>query len=320
VSKVVRISYNLHIVKSWCLEGSFRYDLKERFTIPRFDYCAPGSVSDAVRILGKYGKTGSLLAGGTALLVDLKRGDQVPPKMMIDIGGLRALDFVKFNQRNGLRIGALTRLSRLLQSQVVQRHYPAIADAIRGMGTAQVCNMATVGGNLGGGSPCSDLAVPFLVLGARLTLRRHRKERRVAIEDLYIRPYKTCLNANEMLTEIEIPCLKNSGMAFERFGRTAVDLGLAKVAILIRLGADRKCSLFRLAIGTAMKIPKRIENVEKLLTGKTIDATWSHQIAKMLEDEEYVDDWRASSDYRLEICKVLTKRALEKAVIMAEAG
>lgn len=269
--------------------------------------------------LRKYGKTGALLAGGTALLVDLKRGDQGAPKMMIDIGGLRTLDFVKFNQRNGLRVGALTKLSRLLQSEVVQRHYPAIADAIRSMGTVQVCNMATVGGNICGGSPCSDLAVPFLVLGARLTLRRHRKERRVTIGDVYIGPYETCLKADEMLTEIEIPYLKSSGMAFERFGRTAVDLGLAKVGILIRIGADRKCSLFRLAIGTATKIPKRVENAEKLLTGKTVDETWPDQIAKMLEHEEYVDDWRASSEYRMDLCKVLSKRALERAVKMAEA-
>jgi CO/xanthine dehydrogenase FAD-binding subunit len=236
----------------------------------------------------------------------------------VDISRLRSLEFVKFNQRTGLRIGALTRLKDLEQSKVAQENYPAIVDAIRSIGTIQVCNMATVGGNICGGSPCSELAVPFLVLEALVTLRSHGKERKVKMEDPYTGAFKTCLKPSEMLTEIEIPYFKDCGMAFMRFGRTAVDLGLAKVAVLIKIGPGRKCSLFRLAIGTATKIPKRIKSAERLLIRRNVDETWDDQVAKVLENEEYVNDWRASSEYRMELCKVLSKRALEKAIKMAE--
>ena len=292
--------------------------MKERFTIPYFNYDAPRTLPEAVRILGKYGSDAALAAGGTTILVDLKRGDLKPPKMLVDISRLRSLEFVKFNRRTGLRVGALTKLEDLGQSKVAQEKYPVIVDAIRSMGTVQVCNMATVGGNICGGSPCSDLAVPLLVLEALLTLRSRGKVRKVEMEDLYTAPYKTCLKSSEMLTEIQIPYFKDCGMAFMRFGRTAVDLGLAKVAVLIKIGSGRRCSLFRLGIGTATKIPKRIRSVEKLLTGRKVDETWGDQVAKVLEDEEYVDDWRASSQYRMELCKVLSKRALQKAITMAE--
>jgi CO/xanthine dehydrogenase FAD-binding subunit len=228
--------------------------LKERFTIPYFDYDAPATLSDATRILSKYGRNAALAAGGTTLLVDLKRGDRKPPKMLVDISHLRGLEFVKFNQRSGLRIGALTRLQYLEQSKAAQENYPAIVEAIRRMGTVQVCNMASVGGNICSGSPCSDLAVPFLVLDAVLTLRSHGKERKVKMENVYTGPYATCVKPNEILTEIQIPYIKDCGMAFERFGRTAVDLGLAKVAVLVKIGPSRKCSLFRLAIGTATEV------------------------------------------------------------------
>ena len=157
----------------------------------------------------------------------------------------------------------------------------------------------------------------MLALGSELVLRGHGKERAVKMEEFYAGPYKTRLKPSEILTEIRIPHLKNCGMAFMRFGRTAVDLGLAKVALALKMDGKQKCSLFRLAIGTATKIPKRIVNAEKLLTGKTLDGSWSDQIAKVIEGEEYVEDWRASSEYRKELCKVLTKRALDKAIEMA---
>lgn len=291
-----------------------------RFTLPKFEYYTPRTVPDAVSLLRKHRGRAEILAGGTIVLPDLRRGKEKPEatKVLVDINHLQNLQYIKFHRNAGLKIGSLTKIDSIEKSETVRKNYPAILDAARNMGTVQIRNMATIGGNLCCGSQCSDLAVPLLALEAKLVLRGRGKERMMKMDELYAGPGRTRLKEDEILTEIRVPYVKGCGMAFMRYGRTAVDLGLAKVAIALKMDQRGRCSLFRLAVGAATKVPKRIVRAEKLLTGKTPDESWADQIGQILDGEDYFQDWRASAEYRKQLSKVLAKRALKKAIEMVK--
>ena len=291
-----------------------------RLTLPKFEYYAPRTVPDAVGLLRKHRGRAEILAGGTIVLPDLRRGKEKPEakKVLVDINNLQNLQYIKFNRNTGLKIGSMTKVDSIEKSETIRKNYPAIFDAARNMGTIQIRNMATIGGNLCGGSQCSDLAVPLLALEAKLTLRGKGKERIMRMDELYAGPGRTHLREDEILTEIRVPYFKDCGMASMRYGRTAVDLGLAKVTIALKMDQRGRCSMFRLAVGAATKVPKRLVSAEKLLTGKTPDESWADQIGQILDSENYLEDFRASAEYRKQLAKVLAKRALEKALGMVK--
>jgi CO/xanthine dehydrogenase FAD-binding subunit len=190
-------------------------------------------------MLAQYKEEANLIAGGTDLLVRMKERTK-KPKYVINIKPILALDFVKWDENEGLTIGALTSVSTILNSDVIKEKCFALHEAAESFGTTQVRNMATIGGNICRSSPSADLVPPLLALDAQVKLVGAKGERVVPLEGFFRGPGENML-ANEILTEIRVPPQKDSyGTAFRKLGRSSEDLAKVNCAVRIVV-ANGKC-------------------------------------------------------------------------------
>jgi carbon-monoxide dehydrogenase medium subunit len=275
----------------------------------RFDYHQPRSLEEAFRL--KKSIPGSLyISGGTDLMVRIKK-KELRLRSLISlrsIPNLSGLDNGKI-----IRIGAMTSISDLLKNPSLYEKYHVLVQAAKELGSVQIRNMATIGGNLCNGSPAADMAPPLLVLEAKVRLQSVQKSRDLPIEKFFRGPGETDLSPGEILTDILLePPEQNTNTAFLKKGRARMDLAVASVAALIRTEGNR-CLKARIAAGSVAPIPIRLSKVEALLEG----ATPSRELfiaAQQLASKSVspISDVRSTADYRCHLVGVLVKRALEK--------
>jgi carbon-monoxide dehydrogenase medium subunit len=280
--------------------------------LPRFEYLAPQTVAEACSLLSQYGKAAKVMAGGTDLLVRMKEKELVP-QYLIGLKGITDLDYIEFNEVDGLRIGALTSNDSVAGSVVIRERFNLLSEAAAKIGTPQIRNLGTIGGNLGNAAPSADTAPPLIALGASVKLVSSKSERTVPLEEFFIGPGETVLQTNELLTEIQVPkpTPGTKGAYLKLFPRGAVDIAAVGVAVLLILGKDGICSDARIVLGAVAPKPMRATRAEAVIRGKQGKNEVIKEVAEAASEEARpISDVRCSADYRREMVKVLTRRAL----------
>lgn len=287
----------------------------------RFDFVEPSTLAEAVALLADHGPKATTIAGGTDLLRDIRQG-KTQPELVISLARLEALSGVQATEDGGLTVGPLTTMAELAASAVVRERAPALAEAAGHMGSPQVRNRATVGGNLCNARPCADTAPPIIVHAATLELSGMGGTREVAAADFITNPGQTQREANEILTAIRLPAPGGpAGSAFETLtNRKAVEVTITSSSAWLVLDGGRVATA-RICLGSVGPTPLPGRRGEGLLQGA--DPTpekLAEAAGACVADASPIDDFRGSADYRNHLVEVLTRRALTRALAHARGG
>jgi carbon-monoxide dehydrogenase medium subunit len=275
-----------------------------------FDYFKPTSLVEALRL--KRSTTGSrFIAGGTDLMVQIKNRTAQPPAL-ISLRSIQELAGIDVN--GAIRVGSMAPLTDLMEHPAIRERYPVLVEAVRRMGSVQIRNVATLGGNLCNASPAADAAPPLLVLDAMLRLTGEDGCRDVPIAEYFVGPGETTQGRDEILTAILLaPPPPEARAIFLRKDRVHVDLALVNVAVLLVMEADGEtCRTARVAAGAVAPTPLRLREVESLLEGQHLTPELlarAQEVAR--EGIAPITDVRASAEYRRHITGVFVKRAVE---------
>jgi carbon-monoxide dehydrogenase medium subunit len=274
-----------------------------------YDYYQPKTLEEVLR-LKKNVPDSFYLSGGTDLMVRIKKRE-LRPCALISLRSIPNLSGVKNGKIIG--IGATTSISELLKNTLLLEKFPVLIQAAKELGSVQIRNVATVGGNLCNGSPAADMALPLLVLEAKVRLQSGQKSRDLPLEKFFQGPGKINLSPEEILTDILLePPQQDTQTIFLKKGRTKMDLAIASLAVLIRKDGNR-CLKARIAAGSVAPTPLRLFDVEALLEGASISRELlteaQHLAAKSISP---ITDVRSTADYRCHLVEVLLKRAFER--------
>jgi carbon-monoxide dehydrogenase medium subunit len=282
--------------------------------LPDFELHEATTLEDAVTKVSRYAPHSRLLAGGTDLLVDLKTA-RVSFNHLVSLNRLDALRGVS-EIGGGMRIGALTTVSELGRSSAVRERFAAILDATTRMAAVQIRNVATVGGNIASAVPCADLPPILTVLNASVVLWSPAGQRNVPLEAFFTGPRQTILRPSEILTAVHVPRIPPGfGAAYARFGlRDGNTIAVAAVAASLQLHADGTVKNVRIVLGAVAPIPKLVGSAGTELIGRLPDdGAFDHVADLAMKAAEPISDVRGSADFRRELVRVLTKRALATA-------
>ena len=287
---------------------------------PSFDYHAPKTLAEAVALLARYGEDAKVLSGGQSLLPLLKlRLGQ--PAHLVDIGRIPGLEYVE--ERDGvLAIGGRTREAALERSEVVRARYPILADTAAVIADPIVRNLATVGGNLAHGDPANDHPATMIALGARVVVAGPKGTREIPVASFFTGLFTTALAQDEVLTEIRVPGPPpRSGGAYLKLERKVGDFATAAAAVQLTLGAGGAVERAGIALTNAGPTPVRAEEAERWLAGKKLDEKTVAEAARLAaKATSPTEDRRGTVEYKREMARVLTARALRKAAERAAGG
>ncbi len=286
----------------------------------KFDYFRPATLDEAIALLAEHGEEAKVLSGGQSLIPLLKIR-LAAPGFIVDINRIPGLDVLA--EENGfLRIGALVRESDLESSSLVRDRYPLLHDAAAVVADPLVRNRATVCGNIAHGDPANDHPAAMLALGARVVARGPSGERVIPIEDFFTGLFGTALEAGEIVTELRIPVPPpRSGGAYVKLERKVGDFATAAVAVQVTLDASGVCTAAGVGLTNAGFKPMEATAAEAALVGQKLDDTAIAAAAKAAADTaEPVADRRGSVEYKKDLVKVLTTRALRTAGERANRG
>ena len=282
------------------------------YRLPQFKYYKPQALDEALKLLNELDEA-KVIAGGTDLLIDMRIG-RYRPKNIIDINDLNELKYI-VDDGNWIRIGALTRLQELIDSEIVREKLPILYEAVYHMASWQIRNMATIGGNLCNASPAADTAPPLMVLEAKLRVINIEGERTIDIREFFLGPRKTVLKRNELLKEIIVPVYKDYGYSYMKLGRrNSFTLSIVSVASLLKV-EDNVFSDVRIALNSIAPTPIRAFSVEKYLVGRKVAIDSIKAASKLVaKDISPITDIRATAEYRRDMAIVLTYDALKVAL------
>jgi len=270
------------------------------------------SVEEAISLLAQKGDGARVIAGGTDLLVRMKKGEVVADRL-INIGQVSELDYVSYRGDKGLRIGALTSIQTITKDQVIRVHLPALSEAAALLGTPTIRRQATIGGNLCNAAPSADMAPPLLLSEAEARMRSLSGERLIPLQDFFLGPGQTDVRQGELLTEILVPELPSgSRTVYLKHTRTrGADLAIVGVATMVQMDG-RIVKDARIALGAVAPVPMRAAEAEKSLVGRELDDRLLDETAEIASSEARpIDDVRGSASYRRQLVRVLVKRALK---------
>jgi carbon-monoxide dehydrogenase medium subunit len=273
-----------------------------------FDYEAPESLEEAVRMLHENGEDAKLLAGGHSL-VPLMKLRLAAPTLLVDLRKVPGLHHIQ--RENGhWRIGALTRHANLQDTPelgVASKAASLIADQ-------QVRNRGTIGGSLAHGDPASDLPTVLLALGGEVSAQGPNGLRTIAAEDLFQDYLTTSLAHDEVITEVRLPAMDGWGYGYEKFTRRAEDWAMVGVCALVKRGADGSCGDVRIGLTNMASTPLRATAAEEALRGGSLDTDAIAAAAAHAGDgTNPPGDLNATPEYKRHLANVLTRRALEAA-------
>lgn len=280
--------------------------------IAPFEYLAPTSVDEAVEALDTYGAKAKLIAGGTDITISLK-DRAVHPEVVIDISRLRnELAGITLKEGN-LRIGALVTFAEIEKAPQVARFALALSQAASQVGTVQIRNLGTIGGNLANASPSADSAPPLIALSANVHARSRQGERDIVVQDLFTDVKKTVLRPNEIITYVELPANKRISSSWMRATkRNENAISTVSVAVASEINGD-KFGPSRVSLGSAAPTPILARKSSARLSGSPIDPE-TIEAAALAAKEECIPSkraLRAGPEYRRHLVYVLTKRVIQ---------
>jgi carbon-monoxide dehydrogenase medium subunit len=275
--------------------------------LPDFELFEPRDLKEAVAVLAELGEGARPLAGGTDLMVQMDEG-RTSPEFIVDIKGLEELKGVTFSENGGVVIGALTTLRSLETSSLIRERFPILYDAVSRMGSVQIRNRGTIGGNLCNAHPPADGTAALLALGARLRVQGLRGEREIAIEDFFAAPFKTHIQVS---TEPH-----RTGGAYSKYTiRKAMDPALVGVGVFLQAEQDGAvCREARIALAAAGPTPFRALRAEQTLKGQALGKEPFERAGEVAAEEASPgSSWRASEDYSRHLIKVLVPEVAQVA-------
>jgi len=288
--------------------------------ISDFEYIAPKTLKEALGLLDQYKDDYKIIAGGQSLLIMMRQG-LIKPKYLIDIKGISELDYIKYDEKKGLRIGSLTTHRTIEKSSLIKNSFGILSEMERGLASIQTRNWGSIGGNLCHGDPAGDPAPVLITLNGTLTLTSLKDERTMLVEDFFLDYFETALKPGEILTEIQVPPIpKNTGVAYSKFNVIENDMAIIGVAIAMTLGSrDGHCEDIRIALANASPRPMRAKKAEEVLRGKTITDDLLKEAGEVASQEaDPISDIHASAEYRRELLRVLVKRVGKEALFRAK--
>ncbi len=280
--------------------------------LPKFQYLAPKTIEEALTILEDLRDQAKIIAGGTDILIQMKNRAITPP-YLVGIKNISCLDYIKYNQNDGLRLGALSTIGSIENASLIQKKYNILTQAVRCMASSQIRNVATIAGNLCSAVPSADTAPALLVSGAKLKLQSNRGIRVVPVQEFFTGPRQTVLREDELLTEIQVPHLSSDckGLYLRQGVRKAMDLAVASVAVVMN-SEDNYCKDIKIALGAVAPTPCLATKTEMLLLGQHLGDELIEEAARVASEEaQPISDMRASADFRRELVRVLTARAIK---------
>jgi aerobic carbon-monoxide dehydrogenase medium subunit len=305
----------------------------------KFEYFKPTTLDEAISLLERHGEKSTLIAGGTDVIVMAKQ-KRITPEVLVSLMEVPGLDSIHHN--GTLRLGPMVTHRTIEKSEFIRKEFSALSDAVDSLGSIQIRNVATIGGNICTAAPSADTACPFLVLDAQLKVKGSQSERMIPLSQFFTGPGRTALSHGEVLTEIQIPrLLPNTGSAYWKHQRRlALDLPILGVAVLISLDkATVTCSDFlctaspisavlhrleedelvcreiRIALGVAAPTPMRALKAENLLRGKKITDELLEEVSEAAAKEAHPrNSIRGEAWYRRDMVKVLVKRMAMKSM------
>ena len=282
--------------------------------IKEFEYFEPSTLSEAISLLAQHRGKAKILAGGTDLLIQMKQRD-LTPEYLIDIKNISELDYIKHNEDEGLKIGALVTHSSIVNSAIIKEKFDLLIEASLAVGSVQTRNRGTVAGNICNSSPSADTPPALIALDASFKLVSITGERIVKVEEFFRSPFKSVIKETELLAEIRIPNLPvHSGGSYLWLPKiTAVDETLVGVGVLITVDdlIYKNCTMARIGLGSVAPTPIRAKMTEEFLKGKRVEDVIFRQAAEVAANETLP---RSRAEYRREMVNIFVKRALDKAL------
>lgn len=281
----------------------------------RFNYLEPATIEEAVSLLGKYDGKAKVVAGGTDLVVQI-REKLIAPEYVVDIGYISGLDRIDYDETQGLRIGALATIRAIEKSSKICQVYPAIAQSAGLLGSVAIRNVATIGGNLCNAAPSADTAPALIGLAAKGKIIGPDGEKIVSLEEFFTGPGCIVCEPGELLVEIQVP-VPSPGTrgVYLKHGRSAIDLATVGVAVIMTMEPGAVCRDVKIVLGAVAPTPMRARKAEEVLRGKKVEPALIEKSAQAAADEARpITDVRASAEYRKEMVKVYTRRAIAQLV------
>jgi aerobic carbon-monoxide dehydrogenase medium subunit len=307
--------------------------------VKAYEYYKPQTIEEAINLMGNL-ENAKYIAGGTDVIVLVKQG-KLAPANLVSLRNITELSYV--DVRNGLKMGSGVTHTAIANHGFIRSRYSALADAAGSVGSKQIRNVATVGGNICNAAPSADTACPLLVLDARITIVGKTGERELSIDDFFLGPNKAALDKDEIVKGVIMPPFDdNTGSAYIKHARRqAMDLPILGIAVRATVevggckdgcrnafGADDASAIIkrleaeklvlkdvRIAMGVVAPRPIRAKKAEEAVRGKVVSEKLFEEIGEIAASESQPrDSIRGEAWYRREMVKVLTRRALLKSI------
>jgi carbon-monoxide dehydrogenase medium subunit len=283
-----------------------------------FEFHNPGSLSEAFALLETYGEDARVMAGGTALVIQMKQRLS-QPEHVINLRRIPGLDSIEDagDGSGAMRVGALCTQQQLATSPLMSERIPLVTETYQRVATPRIRCMATVGGGLVHGDPSQDPPPTLIVLGASVTLTSANGERTIPMQDLLIDYYETDVQPGEVLTSLTVPpAPAGSGSAYVKFlPRTADDYATVAAAAVVTPGPGNVCQDVRIALGAVGTTAIHATGAEDALRGQPLTEENIRAAAATVKDVvDPLEDYRGSADYKREMAEVFTRRAIQQAL------
>lgn len=289
--------------------------------IQDFKYFQPDSIAEACKLL-EESKNGAPLAGGTDVLVEIKKGLRQQDEV-ISLKKIKELKVIE-EDANNLYIGACSTHNEVKKSSLIKARIPAISEAASVIGSDQVRNTATIGGNICTGASCCDMAPVLLSCNASVEITSSKGKRVVSLKDFFIFHKETSIKKGEILTRIIVPLPEiGTGICFIKYGlRQASSISVASASVMVKLDGDI-CKDSCVVIGAVAPTPRISVKASKVLIGNKLDNLRETSLLEeasniAVKDSLPLDDIRGSAEFRRNLVKTLTKRAIVKATENAD--
>jgi len=282
--------------------------------IPDFEYYAPGDVAEACKMLTDFGSRAKIFAGGSDLLPKMKHG-LIAPEVLVSLKNIGEIKKIEYVQGKGVVIGGRATHNDIVFSDVLKKKYNSVCDAARSMAANQIRHIGTVAGNIASSVPSADLPPILIALNSTVTLVSSKGARTLALEEVFVGPGKTVIEPNEIITEVIIPDQAMTGSKYFKFAlRKSGALATVGVAAAVQM-QGKTIKDARIALGAVSPTPVRAPKAEQFLIGKEVSNDVFEEAGKIACGEcKPITDFRASAEYRTDMVRVFTKRALNYAV------
>ena len=283
-------------------------------TVPCQGYFAPRKIEEALEILSRYGKEIKVIAGGTDLLIQYyDRLYEV--NGWLDLKNIKELKEIKIHQ-NQMEIGAMVTHTQLENSEEIKKYYPVLNQAAADIGSPQIRNRGTIGGNIVNASPAGDLLAPLMAYDAQFKLLSTQGEKLVSAEEFFIGPKKTILEPAQLLTRIilPLPSEKTYGCWIKIGKRKALIIATITLALVVEMAEDNKIVKdVSTCLGSVAPTPIEIKEIRKKMVGKNFDQLDFAELGQIVEDKiSPIDDIRGTREYRKDVAKEIMINALEE--------